>query len=383
MQKKKYLFSLVVLAISLVGVFGGRIRVMAEENIICTCALNTLGTYKHIGDFPTNDMCLQECSKLGGIKYCYGAPCTPIDIVVEYNCVCANGSKIPFYYPSVGQGSQAAGDDECNQDCADKGAEYYSYSNLATVGFSRVTKAPKIPVVKTVGCYNAVSGKCSNLDKAGGAKCDSPALWCTGDVECKDSSTCPVDPINPGTNPGTTPDSSTSTEFINPLQSNTIDGVLTSLLTALSGLVVTLAIIFIVLGGILYMVSAGDPGMIKRAKDCWLFSVIGLAIVVAAPTFLKEVQTILGGSVPDSTGKIASALTVGAIATNVLNFLLSIVGIIAIISLVIAGGMYMTAYGDDTRIGTAKKMGTYAIVGIVVALVSLIAVQQVSKLITG
>ena len=183
-----------------------------------------------------------------------------------------------------------------------------------------------------------------------------------------------------GTSGGSTP---TSTEFINPLKVSTIDGVLTSLLTALSGLVVTLAIIFIVLGGILYMMSAGDPGMIKRAKDCWLFSVIGLAIVVAAPTFLKEVQTILGGSVPDSTGKIASALTVGAIATNVLNFLLSIVGIIAIISLVIAGGMYMTAYGDDTRIGTAKKMGTYAIVGIVVALVSLIAVQQVSKLITG
>ena len=43
----------------------------------------------------------------------------------------------------------------------------------------------------------------------------------------------------------------------------------------------------------------------------------------------------------------------------------------------------MTAYGDDTRIGTAKKMGTWAIIGIVIALGSLVLVQQVSKLITG
>lgn len=184
---------------------------------------------------------------------------------------------------------------------------------------------------------------------------------------------CPEEPLSGSIN--------TSVTFPNPITANSIDEVLTSLLSALSGLVVTLAIIFIVLGGILYMLSAGDPGMIKRAKDCWLFSVIGLAIVVAAPTFLKQVQEILGGTL--TGGGVENAPTVLEIATNVLNFLLSIVGIIAIISLVIAGGMYMTAYGDDTRIGTAKKIGTWSIIGIVIALGSLVLVQQVSKLITG
>ncbi len=174
---------------------------------------------------------------------------------------------------------------------------------------------------------------------------------------------------------------STSTTFTNPITSNSISDVLGKLMSALSGLVITLAIIFIVLGGILYMMSAGDPGMIKRAKDCWLFSVIGLAIVVAAPTFLKEVMAILGGTLQNDT--LNSALTITEIATNVMNFLLSVVGIIAIISLVIAGGMYMTAYGDDTQMGKAKKMAMWAVVGIAVALGSLVLVKQVADLIAG
>jgi hypothetical protein len=82
-------------------------------------------------------------------------------------------------------------------------------------------------------------------------------------------------------------------------------------------------------------------------------------------------------------GGMDAALTIQDIATNVASTLLSIVGIIAIISLVVAGSMYMTAYGDEKRIETAKKMGTYAIIGIIVALGSLVAVEQIKKLITG
>ncbi len=173
----------------------------------------------------------------------------------------------------------------------------------------------------------------------------------------------------------------TTTTFTNPITSNSIDEVLTSLLKALSGLVVTLSIVFIVIGGILYMMSAGDPKIMERAKACWLSSVIGLAIVVAAPTFLRQVQEILGGTL--TGGGIENALTVQQIATNVLNFLLSIVGIIAIISLVIAGGMYMTDYGDGKQMETAKKMAKWSIIGVIIALGSLTILQQVEKLITG
>jgi hypothetical protein len=216
---------------------------------------------------------------------------------------------------------------------------------------------------------------------AAGTNCitDPTAASLAGVPVCPGIGSCTSSQCTPTTPPVGT--SSTSTTIPNPITSNTVKDVLDKLLAALSSLVITLAIIFIVLGGILYMLSTGDPGMIKRAKDCWLFSVIGLAIVVAAPTFLKEVMNILG---KDSVGTdVEEAYTISQIATNVLNLLLSVVGIIAIISLVVAGGMYMTAYGEDEQMKTAKKMGTWAVVGIAVALGSLVIVKQVAKLIAG
>ncbi|MFZ2226745.1 MAG: TrbC/VirB2 family protein [Candidatus Moraniibacteriota bacterium] len=224
-----------------------------------------------------------------------------------------------------------------------------------------------------VGCYDAIAGSCNELDKSGGATCSSPATWCASDARCNGTVCASTTIPTSGTQ--------TPTEFTNPLGFSSIDGVLTSLLGSLKGFVVILAIIFIVIGGIMYMLSAGDPKMVEQAKKSWLYAVIGLAIVVAAPTFLKQVQEILGGTL--TGGGIETARSVKDIANGILKFLLSITGIIAIISLVIAGGMYMTAYGEEKQITTAKSIGKWAIVGIVVALGSLTIIQQVSKLITG
>lgn len=56
------------------------------------------------------------------------------------NCNCANGSLKPFIYPEVGTGVNVPSDDYCNQTCANRGAKYYSYSNLGNIGFTKVTK---------------------------------------------------------------------------------------------------------------------------------------------------------------------------------------------------------------------------------------------------
>lgn len=151
------------------------------------------------------------------------------------------------------------------------------------------------------------------------------------------------------------------------------------------GIIAIIAVIFMVIGGIMYMTSGGNETMVTRAKKTWTGAVIGLAIALAAPTFLKEIQNILGGGGTGGSADawVSGALTIKEIAVKVLNLLLSIVGIIAMISLVIGGGMYLTAYGDEKRIDTAKKIITYAIIGIVVALAALVIVRQVNNLLTA
>lgn len=43
-----------------------------------------------------------------------------------------------------------------------------------------------------------------------------------------------------------------------------------------------LAVVMIIIGGIMYSTSAGDPGKVKKAKDTIMYGIIGLVIAVLA-----------------------------------------------------------------------------------------------------
>jgi len=174
--------------------------------------------------------------------------------------------------------------------------------------------------------------------------------------------------------------------FANPLGPNmdNLKAVLTSLLNHLAGVIVLISIIFIVIGGLMYMMSSGDEKMITRAKNTITWATVGLAIALAAPTFLKEIITILGGPATGNPDDLVNnALTVKAIALGVLKFLLSVAGIIAIISLVVGGSTYLTAYGDEKRLDKGKSIVTYSIIGIAIILAALVIVNQIAKFIAG
>ncbi len=58
--------------------------------------------------------------------------------------------------------------------------------------------------------------------------------------------------------------------------------VIINILNAIIGVSGLIAVIFIVIGGVQYMISSGDPGKIKKAKDTILYAIIGLIICVLA-----------------------------------------------------------------------------------------------------
>ncbi|HBP00721.1 MAG: hypothetical protein UY41_C0045G0007 [Candidatus Moranbacteria bacterium GW2011_GWE1_49_15] len=82
-------------------------------------------------------------------------------------------------------------------------------------------------------------------------------------------------------------------------------------------------------------------------------------------------------------GIISDAPRVSTILASILNFLLSIVGVLAIIALVISGIMYVTSAGDERRMTVAKKSAVYSVVGIAVALGALVIVKNISSIIGG
>lgn len=166
--------------------------------------------------------------------------------------------------------------------------------------------------------------------------------------------------------------------FTNPLAYDTVEGVLDSILDTLRAIIVTLALVFLVVGAVLYIVSSGNDSTMKMAKGAITAAMIGLAIGLAAPSFLREISNVLGWTSVNNPD-VEGALTLSQIALNVLHFLLSVVGILAIIMLVIGGIMYLTSAGSEDRAETGKKIVLYSIIGIFVALAALVIVSQIAE----
>lgn len=164
--------------------------------------------------------------------------------------------------------------------------------------------------------------------------------------------------------------------FGNPIRVDSIEGLLGNFLGVLQRIIVVLSIIFIVIGAIMYMTSMGDTGQIGKAKNAITAAIVGLAIALAAPSFLKEVLLIIG----QDPGQVGGALSLSQIAVRVLNFLLSISGVIAMIMMVVGAIMYLTAAGDTKDIDKGKAIFKWSVIGVIVALSALIIVRQVAAL---
>ena len=76
-------------------------------------------------------------------------------------------------------------------------------------------------------------------------------------------------------------------------------------------------------------------------------------------------------------GVISDALTFTQVGMNILNFLLSAAGIIAILALVLSGIIYFFSAGDERRMEVAKKTALYAILGIVLIMGSMVLIRLI------
>jgi hypothetical protein len=65
-------------------------------------------------------------------------------------------------------------------------------------------------------------------------------------------------------------------------RAETADSMVEPIVSTLLFVVGVVAVVVIIIGGILYVTSTGDPGKTKRAKDTILYAVIGLVVAIMA-----------------------------------------------------------------------------------------------------
>jgi type IV secretory pathway VirB2 component (pilin) len=86
-----------------------------------------------------------------------------------------------------------------------------------------------------------------------------------------------------------------------------------------------------------------------------------------------------GIAVAQAAGPIEDATPLTVVLMNILQFLLSVAGIVGIIGIVIAGVWYLTASGDEQRMRVAKSALLACVIGTVVVLSALIVVRQIGR----
>ena len=206
--------------------------------------------------------------------------------------------------------------------------------------------------------------------------------FCQGPDGCggKPATGCPTGftPVSACPNTDTGGAMTGGTVFTNPLAFDTVEGFLSHFLTVLQQIIVTLSLVFIVVGAVMYIISAGNSGMVEKAKGAITASLIGLALGIAAPSFLKEISFVLGWG-PTGSAEVDQALTLTQIALNVLNFLLAAVGILSILMMVLGGAMYLTSAGNEDRIQSGKNIAKNAIIGIIISLSAMVLVRQIAE----
>jgi len=176
---------------------------------------------------------------------------------------------------------------------------------------------------------------------------------------------------------------SVTTEInIDPVGPTSFEGLVNSILGALSTMIAGIAMIMLVVAGIIYIFSQGQEQRVTLAKNIMVGAIIGLAVTVGARTILKEIYSVISPMITPSTD-VTMAASAMEVVTRILNLILSVLAMIGVISLVWGGIIYLTSGGDDQQIEKGKKQIIYSIIGLVIAIGALVIIKQIQAVLTG
>ena len=173
----------------------------------------------------------------------------------------------------------------------------YSYNKVHLGGFTPITTFGSSITIDPIELgFELQSGQsytwyveaCSQTNQ-----CSQSSNSCSFTTKSSSSGT-------PGGTPGGTPDKTTRSggnwvEIKNPLKYQEFDQLLNAILhNFFYFFAPSIAVVMFVIAGFMFVISAGDPVRLKKARDLALWTAIGLAIILLASGLIKVLQSIIG-----------------------------------------------------------------------------------------
>lgn len=126
--------------------------------------------------------------------------------------------------------------------------------------------------------------------------------------------------------------------------------------------VATLVTVFLLIQGIRLIMKQGSEEEFKNAQAQFIHAIMGIAVILLA-------NILVSAFMPGSGSVILAAEIVG-----IINFVLTILGVLAVITIIIAGIMLVISVDEGLK-DRAKKAIFVAVVGLIVAILSYILVR--------
>lgn len=187
-----------------------------------------------------------------------------------------------------------------------------------------------------------------------------------------------VDTANP---PATTTTTTTTTsigesglELPNPLVAGDIGEIIVKVGEFLIYISTAVLTIFILWGAFQLMTSGGSPERVEKGRKTIYWAILGFVVLLVAGGVGAIVVDILGGSNVDSIqvgdAPISNFEGVRAVLITIAQWMFGILMALGIVMILYSAFLYLFSGGDDTRISTARKTLTYAVVALVIAVLA-------------
>lgn len=147
------------------------------------------------------------------------------------------------------------------------------------------------------------------------------------------------------------------------------------------------AAIFVVVSGYQYVLSAGNPEKIEKAKNGLTWSILGFILVISSYAIVLFLQQILQfrsnlrvSQAPGIVGVLRGApVDAESIIPAIADIFLVFGGAVGVLFLVLNGYRYATSQGNQDQVDAAKRGLLYSVIGLVVLFLSYTIVVTVTQ----
>ena len=130
-----------------------------------------------------------------------------------------------------------------------------------------------------------------------------------------------------------------------------------------------IAAVFIVVNGYQYVLAAGNPEKLEKAKMGLTWAITGFILAISAYAIVLLLQQTLGAKQvvtdfanPDGPDKAGNVLT------GLIQLVLAFGGAVAVLFMILGGFRYITSGGNPELADKAKKTLLYSVIGLTVVM---------------